>query len=181
MSSVGAGWVAAACATDNTDPCMIVAREPPDLQSTPFEARLFLVTPGDGVVRDSSKCMSIPPCFDARYHNSCLADALNQQLDGAIPDGLGFNGLDDPSHMQLVLAMFQPSDPNGPNGPCDPVNLVACAGFAQPLGGGDFDISCASCQGGTKSPQGRDNTPCSATRGCFLNACAALIGGSPAQ
>jgi hypothetical protein len=181
LSDDGAGWLTKACAVSATDECLISERAPPDLQGSPFEAQLFLVTPGDGIVRDSSKCMTISPCFDPRFHNSCVADALNQQLDGAIPTGLGFDGLRDPNQVQLILAIYQPVDLGAAGEACAQSNLVACAGLAQPLGGGNFDISCASCQGGPNVPGGRDNTPCSSTRGCFLRACAALLGSANAQ
>jgi hypothetical protein len=140
-----------------------------------------LLTPGDGTVRDASKCMNISPCFDPRFHNSCLADALNQELDGAIPGGLGFDGLRDPAEVQLILAIYQPVDPTVTDRTCAPNDLVACAGLAEPLGGGSFDISCASCQGGSRTPPGRDNTPCSAPRTCFLRTCSMLLSANSAQ
>ena len=65
-------------------------------------------TPGDKVVHDSSKCMTLVPCADAARPASCVAESLNQQLDGAIPRGVGFDGLKNPGEIQLVLAFYQP-------------------------------------------------------------------------
>jgi hypothetical protein len=99
---------------------------------------------------------------------------LNQQLDGAIPNGLGFDGLRAPEEAELLLAFYQPINPTAGDIPCADANLIACAGLAPPLGGGDFDITCASCQGGPRASPGRDNTPCpnpNPDRMCFLQAC----------
>ena len=55
-------------------------------------------------------------------------------------------------------------------------DLVACAGLEPPLGGGIFDISCASCQGGSRSAPGPDNGPCPQPGGvCFLHDCEAIL------
>jgi len=174
-------WLTGACTPTTSDPCFISDHPLPDLAGRAFEARLFLVLPSDGTIRDASKCMSIAACPDSRSHQVCLAEALNQQLDGAIPSGLGFDGLHDPGQVQLLLAIYQAADPAVADVTCGEANLVACAGFAEPLGGGNFDISCASCQGGSKTPAGRDNTPCSAPRGCFLRTCDAIARGRGLQ
>jgi hypothetical protein len=152
--------------------CDIVGRHPPDLEHHTTQARLFLITPSDNKVRDSSKCMTLLPCADAGKPVDCLAESLNQQLDGALPNGLSFDGLENPDDVQLVLAFYQSLDAASV-APCSRTDLVACAGLAPPLGGGNYDITCASCEGGPKGAPGPDNGPCPRPKdgGCFLNAC----------
>lgn len=143
-----------------------------------IEARLFLISPGDSRVQDASKCMGLHPCGDAGRSGSfaeCMANDLNQQLDGAMPNGLGFDGLKNPEEAQLVLAFYQPSQGSDEGGGCHRADLFACAGLAAPLGGGAYDISCASCQGGSRTAPGNDTGPCpkglSGTGSCFLKIC----------
>jgi hypothetical protein len=163
------GGIEPACA------CTIGTREPPDLDRRALQARLFLITPADQMVRDSSKCMTLLPCQDAGPATDCLAERLNQQLDGALPQGLGFDGLQNPDDVQLVLAFYQPLDLSSVSS-CNRADLVACAGLAPPLGGGTYDISCASCQGGPKSVAGADNEPCPRPKNsCFLDACNSVL------
>jgi hypothetical protein len=155
--------------------CSIGSRPPPDLERRTMQARLFLITPADQSVRDASKCMTLAPCGDAGRPRNCLADSLNQQLDGAMPQGLGFDGLDNPDDVQLVLAFYQPPDATNV-APCSRADLVACAGLRPPLGGGNYDISCASCEGGPKNAPGPDNGPCpKSKRACFLQACNEIL------
>lgn len=145
--------------------------------STPIQARLFLVTPGakatDARIRDASKCMILPSVKGPRT----LADGLNQQLDGAIANGLGFDGLQNTQDVVLFMAFYQQQDFQAPDAGeeqslCRRVDLVACAGLAPPLGGGEYDMSCASCQDGSRNPQSRDNGPCPKYGAqCFLDAC----------
>jgi hypothetical protein len=155
--------------------CGLPGHLPPEF-SQATQARLFIVTPASKRIRDSSKCMTLPPCR-AAGRAGCLADAMNQQLDGAIANGLGFNGLENPDDVVLFMAFyqqqdFQPQDPAASQPSCRRVDLVACAGLAPPLGGGDYDISCASCQDGAKNPQSRNNGPCPKDNGsCFLDTC----------
>jgi hypothetical protein len=156
--------------------CALSNRPPPDLENRAIQAKLFLVTPADDSIRDTSKCMTLLPCADGGRLVNCLAENLNQQLDGALPQGLGFDGLSNPDDVQLVLAFYQPIDAATVSS-CNRADLVACAGLAPPLGGGNYDISCASCQGGPKNAPGPDNGPCpkpKSTSGksyCFLEAC----------
>src|SRR5262245_27973636 len=70
--------------------CFVGTSPPPDIEHHVLQARLFLVTPGNSMIRDASKCMTLLPCGDAGRPSNCFADNLNQQLDGAIPHGLGF-------------------------------------------------------------------------------------------
>jgi hypothetical protein len=155
--------------------CFVGGHPPPEIERRVLQARLFLVTPNNNVIRDASKCMTLLPCGDAGRPPNCLADSLNQQLDGAIPHGLGFDGLENPDAVQLVLAFYESVESTSASS-CDRTDLVACAGLAPPLGGGNYDISCASCQGGPKNAPGPDNGPCPKPRNsCFLQACADIL------
>jgi hypothetical protein len=145
-----------------------------------LEARLFLISPGDNRVQDASKCMGLHPCGDGGRSGSsttadCLSSDLNQQLDGAMPNGLGFDGFKNPEEAQLVLAFYQPSDVSEEVGGCRRADLFACAGLAAPLRGGPYDVSCASCLGGSRNAPGSDNGPCPKgpprENSCFLQLC----------
>ena len=152
---------------------------------TPREARLFVISPVDGRVRDASKCMSLHPCADSGRLGpppECLASDLNQQLDGAMPNGVGFDGLRSPEEALLVIAFYQPSDSSDDSGGCRRADLFACAGLAAPLGGGAYDITCASCEGGVRTTQGSDTGPCPKTLDkeytCFLQTCDQILAAS---
>lgn len=155
--------------------CALPGHLPPDFaQST--QARLFVISPANKRIRDASKCMTLTHC-KAAGRAACLAAELNQQLDGAIANGLGFDGLENPDDVELFLAFYQQQDfqqeeteESQPS--CRRVDLVACAGLAPPLGGGEYDMSCASCQDGAKNPQSRNNGPCPKdANSCFLEKC----------
>jgi hypothetical protein len=108
---------------------------------------------------------------------SCARDTLAQTVDRAMNSGTDFAGFTDPDSVTLVAAFFQAS---GSIAPCDagvlvnPTdcavgNLSAVAGLGAPSGGSTYDISCASCQGGTHESYGPDNAPCPITTDeCFL-------------
>jgi hypothetical protein len=166
-------------------PCYVQGHydTPPNL-SQQVDARLFLISPGDGRVQSASKCMRLHPCFDGGRSGisnaECMASDLNQQLDGAMPGGLGYDGLKNPEEAQLVMAFYQPTTSSEGSGDCHRIDMVACAGLAAPLSGGAYDISCASCQGGQKTTLGSDTGPCprnqSDERSCFLQRCDELLG-----
>ena len=147
------------------------------------EARLFLISPGDRRVQDASKCMSLHPCGDGGRAGSgtreCIASDINQQLDGAMPNGLGFNGLQNPEEALVVLALYQPTDTSEVGGGCHRADLFACAGLAAPFGGGAYDISCASCEGGLTTAPGNDTGPCPRDQdkrgACFLQTCDEIL------
>jgi hypothetical protein len=153
---------------------------PPDRTSY-TEARLFLVSL-DGSVKDASLCMDVSPCVsaDPAADLECTAKKLNQQLVGAMPEGLTFDDLEDAADARLFLAIYQP--PPGAR-PCDPAELVLCAGFAETIGEEVYDIACASCQGG-ETQAGEFNTACPtegnglSTR-CFLRTCDVLLRSAP--
>jgi len=161
--------------------CALPNHYAPALGRSVTEARLFLVTPGDGRIQDASKCMTLHLCPESGrsgLSSSCMASDLNQQLDGAMPNGLGFDGLKNPEDAQLILAFYQPQESNA-EASCHRADLFACAGLAAPLGGGDYDITCASCQGGAKAAPGPDNGPCprdqAQRNSCFLQWCDSLL------
>ncbi len=165
--------------------CALPGHLPPTF-SQAIQARLFLVTPADNRIRDASKCMTLPQCH-ASGRTTCLADELNQQLDGAIANGLGFDDLKNPDDVVLFLAFyqqqdFQPQDATEEpsQSSCRRVDLVACAGLAPPLGGGEYDMSCASCQDGSRNPQSRNNGPCpkDSNTSCFLEKCDSWLAGN---
>jgi len=167
--------------SDPTGSCSLEGHYPPSLLGRPIEARLFLISPGDRKVQDASKCMGLHPCGDGGRSGSftdCVSSDLNQQLDGAMPNGLGYDGLKNPEEAQLVLAFYQPADTSEEAGGCRRTDLFACAGLAAPLGGGAYDISCASCQGGSRTAPGTDNGPCpkeQSRSSCFLQLCDDLL------
>jgi hypothetical protein len=184
VSSEGIGVLVKACrACDRLDDagvepvcaCALTDRPGPEVESRSMQARLFLITPSDQKVRDASKCMTLLPCADAGHRDDCVAENLNQQLDGALPNGLGFDGLSNPDDVQLILAFYQAVDAASITS-CNRADLIACAGLAPPLGGGTYDITCASCQGGSKTAFGPDNGPCPMSKsGCFLKDCDTLL------
>jgi hypothetical protein len=117
-------------------------------------------------------------CADAPADAStCITGAVAQAVQGALGNGLTFDGFQSPDDVALVAAFFhkpgneasceatvlvRPDD-------CGTENLVAVAGLAAPIGGTTFDITCASCQGGSHGSLGGDNQPCPVTQDlCFL-------------
>jgi hypothetical protein len=165
----GMGWGETNCE------CELSGSPWPDFRRE-LQARLFVVSPSQAFsVQDASKCMSIEPCGEGGLSrsNHCLAERLNQQLDGAMPKGLTSDGLRNPDDVLLVLAFYQP--PAGSDASCTIDSLFACAGLSAPLGGGSFDIACSSCQGSSRTPTGSDTGPCprdtNDRNGCFLRTC----------
>lgn len=138
--------------------------------------RLFLVSVEGTRLGDASPCFTFDFSACAGGNRGCLAELLNQSFDQIIKHGLSFDGFDDPDEVLLSLAIFDTEAPDAPA--CDPDRLIACAGLAPPLGGGDYDITCASCQDGSHFSLGRDNGPCPvSSKDCFLRRCDALLRG----
>jgi hypothetical protein len=137
------------------------------------EGKLLLLSLDGEHLGDASPCFG----FDASTcigDRGCFADKLNDKLDQAIKGGLTFDGFTEQDDALLTFAIFESSDGDEPA--CDPDRLVACAGLAPPLGGGDFDITCASCQDSSHFALGHDNGPCPTTKTeCFLERCERLI------
>jgi hypothetical protein len=157
-------------------------------KGAPLQARLYVATVSDFRIRDGSKCMTLSPCGRGGLANAptaCLAKTLNQALDGALPNGLTFDGLKSPVDVLLFMGIYQPDPDSTDAESCSLGRLVACAGLSEPLGGGDFDISCASCQGGGRGAAGRDNGPCPRDprdkTSCFLQTCYGVLAKSDFQ
>lgn len=108
----------------------------------------------------------------------CIRDTLAQSVNIAMGSGMSFSGFTSTDGVSLVAAFFQASGDQAPctggvlvnPTDCAPQNLTAAAGLAAPSGGGTvYDITCASCQGGTHTSYGNDNAPCPVTdTACFL-------------
>jgi hypothetical protein len=162
---------------DTTCACEVTGNPWPDW-TRELQARLFVVAPGESfAVKDASLCMSIAPCGEGGVSRSskCIAERINQQLDGAMPKGVTSDGLRNADDVILVLALYQPAA--GSDASCGADALFACAGMSTPLGGGNYDISCASCQGGSRTPSGSDTGPCPRLGNdkCFVQSCYAFL------
>jgi hypothetical protein len=158
---------------DTTCACEIQGNPWPDW-TRELQARLFVVSPSENfAVKDASLCMSILPCGEGGISRSgkCIAERINQQLDGAMPKGVTSDGLRSADDVMLVIGLYQ-AGPGSDVG-CGVDTLFACAGMSTPLGGGNYDISCASCQGGSRTPTGADTGPCPRLGNdkCFLQSC----------
>jgi hypothetical protein len=108
----------------------------------------------------------------------CVGTAMGAAVKTSLGDDLTFGGFTDPTSALLALAFFQVPGASMAcdtsavvtPGVCTPENLVAAAGFAQPLGESLYDITCASCQAGELESFGRDTGPCPSdtkTSTCF--------------
>lgn len=136
------------------------------------EAKLVLFDLKDDRIAAESPCVVFDPskCLVDR---ACLAAQINDLLDKAIPSGLTFGGFQAQEDALLTLAIYEPSM-GVPL--CDLDRLVGCASFAPPLGGGDYDITCASCQDSVHFAIGPDNGPCPTTKDeCFLQRCDRML------
>lgn len=137
------------------------------------EGKLLLLAIDDAKLAQESPCFAVNPalCLGDR---SCLADQLNEALDTAVQGGLTFDGFTEPDDALLVFAFFEAGGAG--ETACDPERLVACAGLAPPLGGGDYDVTCASCQDSSHFAIGHDNGPCPTSKDeCFLERCERLL------
>lgn len=135
--------------------------------------RLILLSIEGTRLGDASPCFGFDPSI-CSGNRGCFADLLNQSLDQMIKNGLSFDGFNEQEDVLLSLAIFDAEGQAGAD--CDPDRLLACAGLAPPLGGGDYDITCASCQNGSHFSLGRDNGPCPISQQeCFLQRCDRLL------
>lgn len=166
--------------------CRLEGRPPPRADA-PRQLRVFLADPERGKIRAKSDCAALLPCdISEELGPDCLAQSLNQVLDGAMPDGLSYTDLEDASTSLLFFAIYdgeEAADGGSSDAQCRLEDLIACAGVTARLGGdGSYDITCASCQGGSRNPPAIDNGPCphGFGAGCFLEGCAKLLadGGS---
>jgi hypothetical protein len=165
------------------DSCSLTGHYSSDFTRIAPQARLFLVSPSDNKVQDASKCMHLKPCSDSGRSGgpqpNCIASDINQQLDGAMPNGLSFAGLKSSEDAQLMLAFYFPAETTEDDEGCHRGDLFACAGLAAPLGGGSYDITCASCQGGSRTAYGSNTGPCpkgpTGVASCFLKICDGIL------
>jgi hypothetical protein len=119
---------------------------------------------------------------------ACIRDTLAQAIQTAMGNGISFSGFTSTDNVALVTAFFEkPGNEHScgdtpvlvnPND-CAVANMTAVAGLGTPSGSSTYDITCASCQGGTSSSYGPDNAPCPAsTDQCFLQRVASALGSS---
>jgi hypothetical protein len=181
VSATGMGNILEACKSPSaTSKCFLPGNSmiSASTLTTALQARLFLADPTGGV-RATSACFQLLPssvnaATDPGGWAAGMARELNQELEGALPNGLTYPGLNDPSQVILTLALYQPKDDTGQ---CEHDALIACAGFEQPLAGGDYDISCASCQSGFVGAIGA-HCPTAGTD-CFFEECARVVAALP--
>lgn len=141
------------------------------IPGAPKHAKLFLLDLEHEEHAGDSKCVEIDT--DCESDLGCMAGKFGDALDEAFPHGLTFDGFEDPADGLLVLAVYEPKDGVEP---CALDTLVACAGLAEPLRGGPYNITCASCQGGLHTSLGNDTGPCPVSPGeCFLERCAMML------
>jgi hypothetical protein len=114
----------------------------------------------------------------------CIRDSLAQAVQSAMGTGLSFAGFTSTDGVALVAALYEKpgsemicdGEPLVNPSDCTRQQLTAVAGLGAPSGGTTFDVTCASCQGGTHDAVGPDNAPCPATRdACFLQRVAAAL------
>jgi hypothetical protein len=164
--------------------------------------RLMLITAtADAIaIRKASPCvpLNLRPCIEdptglfgcanaSGDANVCITAAVAEAVQGALGNGLSFDGFKSPDDVALVAAFFRkPGDEASCDATvlvrpddCGTENMVAVAGLAAPIGSTAFDITCASCQGTTHGSLGPDNAPCPVTDDlCFLQRIAAALAGS---
>jgi hypothetical protein len=121
--------------------------------------------------------------------DGCITTAISTQVDMALAGGMSFPGFTNTDDVALVAAFFlEPGDMEPCEagvtvdaGTCVAAKLTAVAGLAVPIGSSAFDITCASCQGGTHSSFGVNNAPCPVTPdACFLKLVVAALADSGA-
>jgi hypothetical protein len=188
ISDEGIGYVIRSCALPcSTDCCDAAAGEVPT-ESYVLQAELVLATASDAegsvpaAIRARSGCMTFRLGCDFTGASgeaalqSCLSVQLDDLLGESIADGLGFDDLDDPSDVAVILAFYSvPGDGAEPARQCLPSDLFACAGLTERFDE-TYDITCASC---TDSEPVRDPTssnrvaPCVGE--CFVENCVALL------
>jgi hypothetical protein len=132
-------------------------------------AMYILVRTSQVKVKSRSPCFSISGCEAGPNLSTCVAAVLNERNIGALADGLTFDDFEEETDGTLALAIFQSDEPKR----CRAEHLVACAGLAPTFKSDDYDITCASCQGGPLASVGRDTGPCPHTPDtCFFDFCA---------
>ncbi len=151
--------------------CMVpgLPRPPTAFSATTMATRIALVTVGNGTptVREVSACA--PVSFDCPdgLDEACGARGLNAAIAKAIPDGLGFDGLEEAEDTTPVLLVYFDQVDGAVN--CAADQLFACGALDQRVPGDDnYDLVCASCQSGPAAAVA--SAPCFTK--CFLQICA---------
>ncbi|MBI4704047.1 MAG: hypothetical protein HY744_23305 [Deltaproteobacteria bacterium] len=189
ISEDGMKKVIVACASGETcgkNCCPKLSAKIPK-ESAALYAQLHVVTvPADatalsqGKVRAQSPCMKLRLACDIEADAGaveslayCLALQLNDEIADAIPEGLGFDGMDDPNDVSLVLSLHRRSAEEDAR--CQAEEVFAAAGLSERVPGSKtYDITCASCSGGARNALS-STPPC--VGACFASECAALLGG----
>lgn len=162
-----------------------------------FKLLLLGASNGGVSVENESACLplNLRPCiYDPLFKDGCagasvnvdgcIAAAISTQMDAALAGGMSFSGFTSTDDVALVAAFYDaPGQPQSCDatitvdpGACAVGNLTAVAGLAAPIGRNTYDITCASCAGGTLTSYGPDNAPCPVNNGvCFLNSVIAAL------
>jgi hypothetical protein len=188
ISDEGIGYVIRSCTQAcSADCCSIDAGDVPS-QAFEVQAELLLAVAGGGdglpaAIRARSPCMTFRLACDFTGQSgeealrSCLAVQLDDLLAESIADGLGFDDLDDPSDVAVILAFYSVAGAD-PARQCLAADLFACAGLTERVDE-TYDITCASCTGSepVRDPTSSNRVaPCIGE--CFVEACYALLASS---
>jgi hypothetical protein len=131
---------------------------------------------------DQTATCAPDPTGDATL--ACIRDSIAEALQGAMGSGMTFNGFTSTDNVALVAAFYnKPGDEAECDAPvlvnpsdCTTTTLTAVAGMGATSGSTTYDITCASCQGGTHTSYGADNAPCPVTSdACFLQRVASAL------
>jgi hypothetical protein len=188
VTDEGIGYVIRSCALPCTTDCCEIDAGAVPTESYLLQAELLLAKAAgaDGslpaAIAARSGCMTFRLGCDFTGASgedalrSCLAVQLDDLLSESIADGLGFDDLDDPSDVAVILAFYSvPASSTEGGRQCLPTDLFACAGLTERFDD-TYDITCASC---TESEPVRDPTssnrvaPCIGE--CFVENCYALL------
>ncbi len=139
-------------------------RAPEIQERSAVGVRLALVAP-DASIRAATDCTTAIFACGGALTTDCVADALNATLSRVMPDGLGYDGLDEPSEVTPVLLLY--ADPEKDGHDCAADTLFACGALGERAASAEsYDVVCGSCQGGPRLPF--DSGICG---DCFLPAC----------
>lgn len=149
--------------------CSLDALRPPNISETRAVGIVLALVASDDSVQQASACTTA--AFGCNNQGDtpttdCIAQALNDALARVMPDGLGFDGLEDPSEVTPVLLVF--ADLNGDGEyTCEPEALFACGALGERVPSAEsYDILCGACEGGPRLPV--DAAPCG---DCYLPKC----------
>jgi len=186
----GIGYVINACTDGCTDQCCHVNAGTLPTSVDRMQIQLLLVEipvsgEGGAQVRARSPCMQFRLGCDFGGSPEVLADCLAVQIDGliaeAIPEGLGFDDLEDPSDVAILLAFHRVLEPEqAAVRQCLPEDLFACAGLTE-RPNETYDITCASCNGSRRlQSSAASSTVAPCWGACFIQSCHAVLVANPA-